>query len=34
MKDDSVYLKHILEAITKIESYAMVGQAEFFARSH
>lgn len=34
MKDDSVYLKHILEAITKIESYAMAGETEFFARSH
>ena len=34
MKDDSVYLSHILEAIGKIESYVSVGYSEFMAQSH
>jgi uncharacterized protein with HEPN domain len=29
MKDDSIYLRHILEAIEKIESYAAVGKDSF-----
>ena len=28
MKDDSVYLRHILDAIGKIESYVAVGGAD------
>ena len=34
MKDDAVYLKHILDATAKIESYVAVGREEFAARSH
>ena len=34
MKDDAVYLKHILDAIDKIESYIVVGREEFAAKSH
>ncbi len=34
MKDDVVYLKHILDAMTKIESYIAVGREEFVAQSH
>ncbi len=33
MKDDAVYLKHILDAVTKIESYIAVGHEEFAAKS-
>ncbi len=34
MKDDAVYLKHILDATTKIEEYIIVGREEFAAKSH
>ncbi len=34
MKDDRVYLKHILDAIQKIESYVSVGREVFMATSH
>ncbi len=34
MKDDALYLKHILDAIAKIESYIAVGREEFAAQSH
>jgi uncharacterized protein with HEPN domain len=31
---DAVYLRHILDAIEKIERYAAVGQGHFFAEPH
>ena len=34
MKKDSVYLRHILESIEKIESYATVGKETFMETSH
>jgi uncharacterized protein with HEPN domain len=34
MKEDVVYLKHILDAAAKIESYIAVGREEFAAKSH
>ena len=34
MKDDRVYLKHILDAIAKIELYVSVGREGFMAASH
>ena len=34
MKDDQVYLRHILDAITKIESYVGVGRDIFMSASH
>ncbi len=34
MKGDALYLKHILDAIAKIESYIAVGREEFAAQSH
>lgn len=34
MKDDTIYLKHILDAIAKIERYVSVGRDEFMAQSH
>ena len=34
MKRDIVYLKHMQEAITKIESYVSVGRNVFMATSH
>jgi uncharacterized protein with HEPN domain len=34
MKKQAVYLKHILDAIIKIESYIAVGREEFSAKSH
>ena len=34
MKTDMVYLRHIMDAITKIESYACVGKEEFLSVSH
>jgi len=34
VKDDSVYLRHILDAINKIESYISVGHDIFFSDSH
>lgn len=34
MKDDRVYLRHILDAIEKVESYVSVGRDEFMAKSH
>lgn len=34
MSDDTVYLRHILEAIQAIEEYVAVGHEEFMAASH
>lgn len=34
MKADSVYLKHILDSIRKIEKYASVGEHEFMQTDH
>ena len=34
MTDDLVYLKHILDAIEKIESYVLVGCEVFMSTSH
>lgn len=34
MSGDSLYLRHILEAIGKIERYARVGRAEFMEATH
>jgi uncharacterized protein with HEPN domain len=34
VKKDSVYLRHILDAINKIESYISVGHDAFFSDSH
>ncbi len=34
MKSDEVYLRHILEAISKIQSYVTVGRDAFMADSH
>jgi uncharacterized protein with HEPN domain len=34
MKDDGVYLQHILDAIAKIESYVAVGRDVFMSASH
>jgi len=34
MKDDRIYLKHILDAILKVKQYASVGHEEFMAHSH
>jgi uncharacterized protein with HEPN domain len=34
MKDDRVYLRHILDAIAKIESYVAVGHDVFMSDSH
>lgn len=34
MKGDTLYLKHILDAIEKIESYVSVGHEQFMADSH
>jgi uncharacterized protein with HEPN domain len=34
MKDDGVYLRHILDAIGKIESYVAVGRDVFMSASH
>lgn len=34
MKDDEVYLRHILDPVAKVESYTSVGRHEFMARSH
>jgi uncharacterized protein with HEPN domain len=34
MRGDEVYLQHILDAISKIESYVAVGRAEFMSASH
>ena len=34
MKTDQVYLRHILDALEKIESYASVGRDEFMAQTH
>jgi uncharacterized protein with HEPN domain len=34
LKDDSVYLRHILDAIEKIESYVSVGYEEFVEATH
>lgn len=34
MKDDTVYLRHILDALVKIESYISVGHDAFFSDTH
>lgn len=34
MKEDMLYLKHIRDAIEKIESYVAVGRETFFKESH
>lgn len=34
MSRDDLYLKHVLDAIGKIERYAAVGREEFMATSH
>jgi len=34
MKEDKVYLQHILDAIRKVETYVEVGRDEFMAKSH
>jgi len=34
MKDDNVYLQHILDAIRKIDTHVAVGRNEFMAKSH
>jgi uncharacterized protein with HEPN domain len=34
VKNDAVYLRHILDAIQKIESYVSVGQETFMSTSH
>jgi uncharacterized protein with HEPN domain len=34
VKDDAVYLRHILDAIMKIERYASVGRERFMSESH
>jgi uncharacterized protein with HEPN domain len=34
MKRDAVYLRHILDAIEKIESYAKIGREEFLSTPH
>ena len=34
MKDDRVYLRHIMDSIAKIETYADVGKDEFMTVSH
>ena len=34
MKNDGIYLQHILDAISKIETYISVGKKRFTAESH
>jgi uncharacterized protein with HEPN domain len=34
MKDDGVYLRHILDAIGNIETYVAVGRDVFMSASH
>lgn len=34
MRGDRVYVRHILDAIAKIESYVSVGHDEFLIKSH
>ncbi len=34
MRRDQVYLQHILDAISRIESYVLVGRDEFMSASH
>jgi len=34
MKDDSAYLKHIRDAIQRIEKYTAVGEEVFFEQTH
>ncbi len=34
MSRDSLYLRHILDAIEKVERYVAVGNSEFMAQSH
>jgi uncharacterized protein with HEPN domain len=34
MKDDAVYLRHILDAIERIESYVVVGREVFATTPH
>jgi len=34
MKDDTVYLRHIMDSIVTIEKYVAVGHDQFMAESH
>ncbi|MBC8414491.1 MAG: DUF86 domain-containing protein [Nitrospira sp.] len=34
MKDDSLYLRHILDAILKVEEYTAVGRETFMSETH
>jgi uncharacterized protein with HEPN domain len=34
LKKDSVYLRHILDAVSKIESYVSVGREAFLSTTH
>ncbi|MCD4699154.1 MAG: DUF86 domain-containing protein [Phycisphaerae bacterium] len=34
MKNDQVYLKHIMDAVEKVEAYVSVGRDEFMSTSH
>jgi uncharacterized protein with HEPN domain len=34
MKSDEVYLRHIMDAIEKIEAYTSVGKVEFMSTDH
>jgi len=34
MKDDTVYLKHIVDSINKIHTYAECGREEFRSKTH
>ena len=34
MKNDRIYLKHILDAVSKVDQYVRVGYDEFMAHSH
>jgi uncharacterized protein with HEPN domain len=34
MKNDTVYIRHILDAIYKVDQYVQVGYDDFMAHSH
>lgn len=34
MKDDAVYLQHILDAVDRIQAYTSVGREQFMAETH
>ena len=34
MKNDRVYIRHILDAIDKVDQYVQVGYDDFMAHSH